>query len=164
MDDMIVGIKTQVSDQAREALPLVVIDEPVATVDLSERDLILAQMRTLAGEGTAVLASSDPIRVKVKPRSYVVKRDPARFYRRLLEEGGLDPVPRRQEQRAVGDLDPAGFVVVRFGGLSGAAPGAAGGPQTNAAAGRGNRCGDRPGRLRRDVAADDAQQPDVHRR
>ncbi len=37
---------------------LVVIDEPVAAVELAERDGILAQLRTLAGEGTAVLAST----------------------------------------------------------------------------------------------------------
>ena len=40
---------------------LIVIDEPVASVALAERDHILARLRTLAGEGTAVLASaSDP--------------------------------------------------------------------------------------------------------
>ena len=37
---------------------LVVIDEPVAAVALAERDQILARLRTLAGEGTAVLASA----------------------------------------------------------------------------------------------------------
>lgn len=37
---------------------LVVIDEPAAGVELAERDGILAQLRTLAGEGTAVLAST----------------------------------------------------------------------------------------------------------
>jgi len=37
---------------------LVVFDEPVAAVALSERDHILARLRTLAGEGTAVLASA----------------------------------------------------------------------------------------------------------
>jgi len=43
--------------------------------------------QVLVMKGTAVLASSDPIRVKVKPRSHIVKRDPARFYTRLLENG-----------------------------------------------------------------------------
>jgi ABC-type sugar transport system ATPase subunit len=33
-----------------------VIDEPAAGVELSERDGVLAQLRMLAGEGTAVLA------------------------------------------------------------------------------------------------------------
>jgi ABC-type lipoprotein export system ATPase subunit len=37
---------------------LVVIDEPADAVALSERDGILAQLRSLAGEGTAVLAST----------------------------------------------------------------------------------------------------------
>jgi alanine dehydrogenase len=44
----------------------------------------------------------------------------------------------------------------------GPAAGAAGGPQAHAAAGSPYRRGHRPGRLRRDLAADDAQQPDVH--
>jgi RNA binding exosome subunit len=42
--------------------------------------------QVLVMRGSAVLASSDPIRVKVKPRSYVVKGDPAGFYARLLGE------------------------------------------------------------------------------
>jgi ABC-type lipoprotein export system ATPase subunit len=37
---------------------LVVIDEPADAISLSERDGILAQLRTLAREGTAVLAST----------------------------------------------------------------------------------------------------------
>ncbi len=37
---------------------VIVIDEPAAGVELAERDGILAQLRTLAGEGTAVLAST----------------------------------------------------------------------------------------------------------
>jgi len=43
--------------------------------------------QALVMKGTAVLASSDPIRIKVKPRSHLVKRDPAGFYSRLLEKG-----------------------------------------------------------------------------
>jgi RNA binding exosome subunit len=42
--------------------------------------------QVLVKNGTAVLASSDPIRVKVKPRSHLVKRDPFGFYARLLEK------------------------------------------------------------------------------
>jgi ABC-type lipoprotein export system ATPase subunit len=38
--------------------PLVVIDEPVATVELGERDAILALLRELAAAGVAVLAST----------------------------------------------------------------------------------------------------------
>jgi putative ABC transport system ATP-binding protein len=37
---------------------LVVADEPVATVELGERDAILALLRELAAEGVAVLAST----------------------------------------------------------------------------------------------------------
>ena len=37
---------------------LLIVDEPVATVELDERDEILALLRRLAGEGTAVLAST----------------------------------------------------------------------------------------------------------
>jgi ABC-type lipoprotein export system ATPase subunit len=37
---------------------VVIIDEPAAAVGLSERDGILSQLRTVAGEGTAVLAST----------------------------------------------------------------------------------------------------------
>ncbi len=43
--------------------------------------------QVLVMKGNAVLASSDPIRVKVKPRSHQVKRDPAGFYSQLLEKG-----------------------------------------------------------------------------
>jgi RNA binding exosome subunit len=42
--------------------------------------------QVLVMEGTAVLASSDPIRVKVKPRSFLIKGDPMGFYTRLLEK------------------------------------------------------------------------------
>jgi RNA binding exosome subunit len=41
--------------------------------------------QVLVMKGDAVLASSDPIRVKVKPRSFLVKGDPTGFYERLLE-------------------------------------------------------------------------------
>jgi len=41
--------------------------------------------QVLVMNGSAVLASSDPIRVKVKPRSHLVKRDPEGFYARLFE-------------------------------------------------------------------------------
>ena len=42
--------------------------------------------QVLVMNGTAVLGSSDPIRIKVKPRSYLVRGDPAGFYARLLEK------------------------------------------------------------------------------
>jgi len=41
--------------------------------------------QVLVMRGSAVLAASDPIRVKVKPRSYTLKRDPEGFYARLFE-------------------------------------------------------------------------------
>ena len=41
--------------------------------------------QVLVMRGSAVLASSDPVRVKVKPRSHMVKRDPEGFYSRLFE-------------------------------------------------------------------------------
>jgi RNA binding exosome subunit len=41
--------------------------------------------QVLVMNGTAVLASSDPIRVKLKPRSHLLKGDPMGFYARLLE-------------------------------------------------------------------------------
>jgi len=41
--------------------------------------------QVLVMRGSAVLASSDPVRVKVKPRSHMVKRDPEGFYARLFE-------------------------------------------------------------------------------
>ena len=46
---------------------------------------------------------------------------------------------------------------------AGAAPGAPRGSEAHAAAGRHHRRGHRPGRLRRDVPADDAQPADLHR-
>jgi RNA-binding protein len=35
--------------------------------------------------GTALFSSSDPVRVRVKPRSFMMKGSPAQFYGRLLE-------------------------------------------------------------------------------
>jgi RNA binding exosome subunit len=58
-----------------------VLDEHAALyIRLSKQVLLM--------RGSAVLASSDPIRVKVKPRSYMLKRDPAGFYARLFGEVG----------------------------------------------------------------------------
>ncbi len=42
--------------------------------------------QVLVEKGAAVPASSDPIRLKVKPRSFLLKGDPGRFYARLLEK------------------------------------------------------------------------------
>lgn len=84
-------------EEAGEALRRI-----VSHIDPEERRAIMADLRSVLDEhnalyirlskqvlvlkGSAVLASSDPIRVKVKPRSYVVKRDPEGFYARLFEE------------------------------------------------------------------------------
>jgi len=36
--------------------------------------------------GVASFSASDPIRIKVKPRSFMMKGQPARFYERMMEE------------------------------------------------------------------------------
>jgi RNA binding exosome subunit len=70
----------------------------------SDRRMILAQLdqtmdehnalyirlskQVLIMDGRPVLCSSDPIRIKVKPRSYLVRGDPTGFYARLLERDG----------------------------------------------------------------------------
>jgi RNA binding exosome subunit len=59
-----------------------------AMVDEHNALYIRLSKQVLVMRGSAVLASSDPIRVKVKPRSYVVKRDPEGFYARLFEGSG----------------------------------------------------------------------------
>ena len=83
-------------DEAESALRRI-----VSLLGADERRAILGDLRDVLDEhnalyirlskqvlvmtGSAVLASSDPIRVKVKPRSYMVKRDPEGFYARLFE-------------------------------------------------------------------------------
>lgn len=59
------------------------------TVDEHGALYIRLSKQVLLMKGSAVLASSDPVRVRVKPRSYVMKRDPEGFYTRLFE-GGAD--------------------------------------------------------------------------
>jgi RNA binding exosome subunit len=46
--------------------------------------------QALVMEGRCTLASSDPVRVKVKPRSFAMKGDPGSFYSRLFEEAEED--------------------------------------------------------------------------
>jgi RNA binding exosome subunit len=86
-------------DEAEAALRQI-----ISRIDPSERRAILGGLEAVIDEhnalyvrlskqvlvmrGSAVLASSDPIRVKVKPRSYMVKRDPEGFYARLFEGSG----------------------------------------------------------------------------
>jgi len=88
-----------IGDEAEAALRRI-----ISRIDADERRVILKDLRSALDEhnalyirlskqvlvmkGSAVLASSDPIRVKVKPRSYMVKRDPEGFYARLFEGGG----------------------------------------------------------------------------
>jgi RNA binding exosome subunit len=83
-------------DEAEAALRQI-----VTRIDPDERRAILGDLGAITDEhnalyirlskqvlvmrGSAVLASSDPIRVKVKPRSYLVKRDPEGFYAGLFE-------------------------------------------------------------------------------
>jgi len=43
--------------------------------------------QALVMRGDAVLGNADPIRVRVKPRSYKIKGDIGGFYRRLFQEG-----------------------------------------------------------------------------
>ena len=74
----------------------------VSRMDGDERRVVLGELPSLLDEhnalyirlskqvlvmnGNAVLASSDPIRVKVKPRSFMIKGDPVAFYTRLFED------------------------------------------------------------------------------
>ncbi|HVC27286.1 MAG TPA: RNA-binding domain-containing protein [Nitrososphaerales archaeon] len=59
-----------------------------AVLDEHNALYIRLSKQVLVMKGSAVLASSDPVRVKVKPRSYMIKRDPEGFYARLLEVSG----------------------------------------------------------------------------
>jgi RNA binding exosome subunit len=86
-------------DEAEAALHRI-----VSLIDPDERRAILGDLGAVMDEhnalyirlskqvlvmsGSAVLASSDPIRVKVRPRSFMVKRDPEGFYARVFEGSG----------------------------------------------------------------------------
>jgi RNA binding exosome subunit len=56
-----------------------------ATLDEHNALYIRLSKQALVLRGAALLTSSDPIRLKVKPRAYLVKGDPAAFYAKLLE-------------------------------------------------------------------------------
>jgi RNA binding exosome subunit len=82
-------------DEAQAALRRIVshIDEDERAAILGDIGSVLDEegalyirlsKQVLVMRGSAVLASSDPVRVKVKPRSYMVKGDPSGFYARLL--------------------------------------------------------------------------------
>jgi RNA-binding protein len=85
-------------DRAEAALREIVahlgVDEKTAILRdlvnaLDEHNALYIRLskQVLVMKGDAVLASSDPIRVKVKPRSYLLGGDPRRFYARFLEKG-----------------------------------------------------------------------------
>lgn len=57
-------------------LPSVLDEHKALYIRLNKQVLVM--------NGAAVLTSSDPIRVRVKPRSFLVGRDPSNFYARLL--------------------------------------------------------------------------------
>ncbi len=65
-----------------------ILDDLGAVVDEHNALYIRLSKQVLVMKGSAVLASSDPVRVKVKPRSYMINRDPEGFYARLLEVSG----------------------------------------------------------------------------
>jgi RNA binding exosome subunit len=83
-------------DEAETALRRI-----VSRMEREDREAVLSGLRGMLDEhgalyirlskqvllmrGSAVLASSDPVRVKVKPRSYVMKRDPEGFYSGFFE-------------------------------------------------------------------------------
>jgi RNA binding exosome subunit len=64
-----------------------ILGDLAAVLDEHNALYIRLSKQVLVMKGSAVLASSDPVRVKVKPRSYLLKGDPAGFYARLFEEG-----------------------------------------------------------------------------
>lgn len=57
-----------------------VLDEHVALY-------IRLSKQVLVEKGDAVLTASDPVRIRVKPRSYLVRGDPRALYAKLLEVG-----------------------------------------------------------------------------
>jgi RNA binding exosome subunit len=61
-----------------------------AAMDEHNALYIRLSKQVLVMDGNAALTNSDPIRVRVKPRSYLVRGDPAEFYARVLQKGGHD--------------------------------------------------------------------------
>lgn len=74
-------IVSRIAKDERKAI----IGDLEAMLDEHNALYIRLSKQVLVMTGDAVLASSDPIRVKVKPRSYMVRGDPAGMYARLLE-------------------------------------------------------------------------------
>lgn len=62
-----------------------ILEDLQGSLDEHNALYIRLNKQVLVMSGSAVLASSDPIRVKVKLRTHAVKRDPAGFYARLFE-------------------------------------------------------------------------------
>jgi RNA binding exosome subunit len=86
-DEAVTGLKGIVSHMGKEEKKGILED---LSSGLDEHNALFLRLskQVLVMKGDAVLASSDPIRVKVKPRSFLVKRDPKGFYERLLEKSG----------------------------------------------------------------------------
>ncbi len=84
-DEALAGLRGIVSHMGEDEKKAILTD---LGSGLDEHNALFLRLskQVLLMKGAAVLASSDPIRVKVKPRSYLVKGNPAGFYERLLEK------------------------------------------------------------------------------
>ncbi len=96
----IVWVRHHLTGEEAEAA----LEAIVSHIDAAERRAILGELPAVLDEhnalyirlskqvlvmsGGAVLASSDPIRIKVKVRSYMVKGNPEGVYARLLQASG----------------------------------------------------------------------------
>ncbi|MDG7022163.1 MAG: hypothetical protein JRN07_02045 [Nitrososphaerota archaeon] len=74
-------IVSRMSQEERRA----VLGDLGASLDEHNALYIRLSKQAVVARGDAVLAPSDPVRVRVKPRAHLMKGDPARFYSRLLE-------------------------------------------------------------------------------
>ena len=61
-----------------------------AAMDEHNALYIRLSKQVLVMNGNAALTSSDPIRVRVKPRSHLIRGCPAEFYARILQKGEPD--------------------------------------------------------------------------
>ena len=62
-----------------------ILEDLQGSLDEHNALYIRLSKQALVMSGSAVLATSDPIRVKVKPRLHIVKRDPEGFYAMFFE-------------------------------------------------------------------------------
>lgn len=83
-DDAAAALREVVSHIAKDERKAIVGDLG-AVLDEHNALYIRLSKQVLVMRGDAVLTRSDPIRIKVKPRSYMVQGDPARLYAMLLE-------------------------------------------------------------------------------